>query len=256
MDQAYQFLSKKLIKFHFDSKVIGARFYNSRGEYDSSDFKSPRDSEGHRSHTASTAGGNVVKGASYYGLATDRVNVISVSLGSEEPREYFKDPIAIGSFHAMRKEILTSNSAGNAGPFSRPVSNFSPWSLTKIGARHHRQGNLCPKLCLAMDKSLLAFAIGGYTSIQRVTQWNLDFVEHAQGDRWRWQQQAVANGRRWSEIVFVIWKVIQGGTVAWRDDGGAVATRSGLDRWREWRINGVGGSWCWWEEVEKKVERR
>ncbi|KAF9613955.1 hypothetical protein IFM89_014020 [Coptis chinensis] len=107
-----------------ESKVIGARFYNSRGEYDSSDFKSTRDYEGHRSHTASTVGGNVVKGASYYGKGAsyyglaafddaiaDRVNVISVSLGSEEPQEYFKDPIAIGSFHAMRKGILTSNSA-------------------------------------------------------------------------------------------------------------------------------------------------
>ncbi|KAF9614778.1 hypothetical protein IFM89_020632 [Coptis chinensis] len=154
--------------FTCNNKVIGARFYNSRGEYDSSDFKSPRDSEGHGSHTASTAGGNVVKGASYYGLAAgevrgglpsariavykvcwyggrcnladilaafddaiaDGVDIISVSLGSEEPREYFKDPIAIGSFHAMRKGILTSNSAGNAGPFLRTVSNFSPWSLT------------------------------------------------------------------------------------------------------------------------------
>ena len=31
---------------------------------------------------------------------------------------------------------------------------------------------------------LRAFATGGYASIQRVTQWNLDFVEHSeQGDR-------------------------------------------------------------------------
>lgn len=31
---------------------------------------------------------------------------------------------------------------------------------------------------------LRAFATGGYASIQRVTQWNLDFIDHnEQGDR-------------------------------------------------------------------------
>ncbi|KAF9598028.1 hypothetical protein IFM89_023714 [Coptis chinensis] len=60
----------------------------------------------------------------------DRVNVISVSLGSEEPREYFKDPIAIGSFHAMRKGILTSNSAETYLDHFEGSLNFSPWSLT------------------------------------------------------------------------------------------------------------------------------
>lgn len=60
----------------------------------------------------------------------DGVDILSVSLGSDFPDDYFDDPIAIGSFHAMRKGILTSNSAGNSGPFPVSVTNYSPWTLT------------------------------------------------------------------------------------------------------------------------------
>ncbi|KAL0329702.1 UNVERIFIED_CONTAM: Cucumisin [Sesamum radiatum] len=60
----------------------------------------------------------------------DGVDIISVSLGSGWPDDYLDDPIAIGSFHAMRNGILTSNSAGNSGPFPVTVSNYAPWSLT------------------------------------------------------------------------------------------------------------------------------
>ncbi|KAF6160425.1 hypothetical protein GIB67_019194 [Kingdonia uniflora] len=153
--------------FTCNNKVMGARFYDSENIYDKTwDIKSPRDSEGHGSHTASTAAGQVVEGASYYGQAegivrggvpkariavyrvcwyhgcfpadilaafndaiADGVDIISISLGFEGIIDYFEDPIAIGSFHAMRKGILTSNSAGNSGkPYS--VANYSPWSLT------------------------------------------------------------------------------------------------------------------------------
>ncbi|KAF8380348.1 hypothetical protein HHK36_027833 [Tetracentron sinense] len=153
--------------FTCNNKIIGARYYNSMDYYDITDFKSPRDSEGHGSHTASTAAGVEVAGASYLGLAegvargavpkariamykvcwsfgcaladilaafddaiADGVDIISVSLGSDWPLPYFQDPIAIGSFHAMKNGILTSNSAGNSGPWPYTVSNYSPWSLT------------------------------------------------------------------------------------------------------------------------------
>lgn len=156
------------MKFFLDtSKLIGARYYNSENQYDVTDFQSPRDSEGHGTHTASTAAGNRVDNASYLGLAegvvrggvpnariavykvcwsfgcaladilaafddaiADGVDVISVSLGSDWPLQYFEDPIAIGSFHAMKYGILTSNSAGNSGPYPISVSNNAPWSLT------------------------------------------------------------------------------------------------------------------------------
>ncbi|KAI9161697.1 hypothetical protein LWI28_019847 [Acer negundo] len=147
--------------------IIGARFYNSKNTYHDTDFKSPRDSEGHGTHTASIAAGREVAAASYYGLAeglarggspnariavykvcwpsdcfvadilaavddaiADGVDILSVSLGVYFPVEYFEDPIAIGSFHAMKHGILTSNSAGNEGPSRGWSSNYSPWLLT------------------------------------------------------------------------------------------------------------------------------
>lgn len=150
------------------SKLIGARYYNADNFFDPREFKSPRDAIGHGTHTSSTAAGRAVGGASYFGLAegeargavpeariamykvcwlgygcsgadilkafddaiADGVDIISVSLGSGFPFEYYEDPIAIGSFHAMKNGILTSNSAGNAGPFPISVANYAPWSLT------------------------------------------------------------------------------------------------------------------------------
>nr|POE80622.1 cucumisin [Quercus suber] len=115
------------------------------------DIKSPRDSEGHGTHTSSTAAGREVAGASYFGLAegtarggvpgariamykvcwssgcysadilatfddeiADGVDIISVFLGFSGFRPYFEEPVATGSLHAMRKGILTSCSAGNS----------------------------------------------------------------------------------------------------------------------------------------------
>ncbi|KAJ7952390.1 putative Cucumisin [Quillaja saponaria] len=153
--------------FTCNNKIIGARYYNSGSSNDDTDFLSPRDSLGHGSHTASTAAGREVADASYFGLAkgtarggvpsariavykvcwtfgcatadilaafddaiADGVDIISVSLGIDFPLPYFKDPIAIGSFHAMKHGILTSSSAGNSGPFPLSVSNYAPWTLT------------------------------------------------------------------------------------------------------------------------------
>ncbi|CAI0447382.1 unnamed protein product [Linum tenue] len=152
--------------FTCNNKIIGARYYNAEGDYGPGDIPSPRDSEGHGSHTASTAAGNFVTPANLYGIAngtarggvpaariavykicwaygcsyvdimkafddacSDGIDMVSLSVGGS-PLEYFRDPIAIGAFHCMKKGILTSNSAGNSGPFPGSVSNNSPWSLT------------------------------------------------------------------------------------------------------------------------------
>ena len=155
-----------LLCWSSNSKIIGAKYYRSDGSFDKEDSKSPRDTEGHGTHTASTAAGDSVSEASFFGLASgtarggvpsarvavykvcwsdgcydadilaafddaiaDGVDIISVSLSTGSD-DYFKNSIAIGSFHAMRNGILTSTSAGNGGPELETLSNFSPWSLS------------------------------------------------------------------------------------------------------------------------------
>ncbi|KAL3514871.1 hypothetical protein ACH5RR_027588 [Cinchona calisaya] len=148
-------------------KIIGGKHYRSDGQVPTGDIPSPRDSEGHGSHTASTAAGRVVSKASLFnlGLGTarggvpsariavykicwadgcydadilaafddgiaDGVDIISLSVGGSFPKNYFEDSIAIGAFHSMKNGILTSNSAGNSGPGAGSITNFSPWSLS------------------------------------------------------------------------------------------------------------------------------
>ena len=68
--------------------------------------------------------------AAFDDAIADGVDIISVSLGLGQSLRYFEDPIAIGSFHAMRKGILTSSSAGNSGPNPYSLENYAPWILT------------------------------------------------------------------------------------------------------------------------------
>lgn len=156
-------------------KLIGARYFARGYEAtlgpidESKESKSPRDDDGHGTHTASTAAGSVVEGASLFGYASgtargmatrarvavykvcwiggcfssdilmamekaidDNVNVLSMSLGGGMS-DYYKDSVAIGAFAAMEKGILISCSAGNAGPSSFSLSNVAPW-ITTVGA--------------------------------------------------------------------------------------------------------------------------
>ncbi|XP_039034062.1 cucumisin-like [Hibiscus syriacus] len=158
---------QNLANFTCNNKIIGARYYLTDGEAGPGDFLSPRDAEGHGTHTSSTAAGRLVSQASLYGIArgtarggvpsariavykicwydgcsdegilaafddaiADGVDIISLSVGSALPMDYFEDSIAIGAFHAMKNGILTSNSAGNGGPRPASVTNLSPWSLS------------------------------------------------------------------------------------------------------------------------------
>ncbi|KAK9152339.1 hypothetical protein Syun_010648 [Stephania yunnanensis] len=158
-------------------KLIGARYFNRgyetvAGSLNAS-LSSPRDSDGHGTHTLSTAGGSFVPAANVFGYGNGtakggspkaRVAAYKVCWppvdGGEcfdadvmagfdaaiadgvdvismslggDPSDYFKDGLSIGSFHAVKKGIVVVASAGNSGPAAATVSNISPWMLT-VGA--------------------------------------------------------------------------------------------------------------------------
>lgn len=158
-------------------KLIGAtafwKGYEASGGFinETTEFKSVRDSEGHGTHTASTAAGNLISGASLFGNAkgsmtgmrytarvaaykacwstgcansdvlaavdravADGVNVLSLSLGGG-PQDYYADSIAIATFGAIQKGVFVSCSGGNSGPSAFTVSNAAPW-ITTVAASY------------------------------------------------------------------------------------------------------------------------
>ncbi|KAJ0046430.1 hypothetical protein Pint_06388 [Pistacia integerrima] len=118
------------------SKIIGAKYYRAEWNiWGKEDFKSPRDSEGHGTHTSSTAAGGLVSKASLFGLGLGTARGGGVNL----LRIILKTPISIGSFHAMKNGILTSTSAGNTGPRPATAVNVSPWSLSVAGSTIDRK---------------------------------------------------------------------------------------------------------------------
>ncbi|KAL2933816.1 Subtilisin-like protease SBT4.15 [Bienertia sinuspersici] len=154
-------------------KVIGARYYN-LGE-DTGMEATPADTDGHGTHTSSTAAGSSVKGASLYGVAkgtarggvpsariamykvcgnygcsdmsllaafddaiADGVDVISISIGGNA-QDFMNDVIAIGSFHAMKKGILTVCAGGNDGPYEGTINNVAPWIFTVAASNSDRK---------------------------------------------------------------------------------------------------------------------
>lgn len=70
--------------------------------------------------------------AAFESAISDGVDIISISIGGVTG-SYTSDSIAVGSFHAMRKGILTVASAGNEGPNHGSVANHAPWLFT-VGA--------------------------------------------------------------------------------------------------------------------------
>ncbi|KDP25552.1 hypothetical protein JCGZ_20708 [Jatropha curcas] len=150
-----------------NNKLIGARTFQSFEQ--PSGPAGPFDDVGHGTHTASTAAGNLVKGANVFGNANgtavgmaplahlaiykvcsdfgcsesdilaamdtaveDGVDVLSLSLGGGSA-PFFADGIAVGAFGAMQNGVFVSCSAGNSGPENSSLSNEAPWILT-VGA--------------------------------------------------------------------------------------------------------------------------
>lgn len=158
-----------------NKKLVGARFFAKGYEAalgpidEKTESKSPRDDDGHGSHTSTTAAGSAVVGASLFGFASgtargmatqarvatykvcwlsgcftsdiaaaidkaieDGVNILSMSIGGGL-MDYYRDIVAMGTFAATEHGILVSNSAGNSGPSQATVTNVSPW-MTTVGA--------------------------------------------------------------------------------------------------------------------------
>ncbi|KAI9078322.1 hypothetical protein K1719_039698 [Acacia pycnantha] len=124
-----------------NNKIIGAKYFRVNVSFGKDDIISPRDSDGHGTHCASTVAGNWVNSAScqsadvlaaFDEAISDGVDILSVSLGyrSVAYPDLFEDEYAIGAFHAMKKGILTSIAANNLGPDLSSMTSFAPWSLS------------------------------------------------------------------------------------------------------------------------------
>ena len=162
-----------------NNKLIGARWFtrgrNLAGGQHEGEYASPRDHDGHGTHTASTAGGNAnvdpmifgrdlgvgtISGmaprariAAYKGCfgetgcfltdllaaidaaVSDGVDVINYSIGSDSP-QFGDDDIAF--LFAADAGVYVATSAGNAGPGVGTVGSpaSSPW-VTAVGASTH-----------------------------------------------------------------------------------------------------------------------
>uniref|UniRef100_A0A7N0UJA6 Uncharacterized protein n=1 Tax=Kalanchoe fedtschenkoi TaxID=63787 RepID=A0A7N0UJA6_KALFE len=174
-----------------NKKVIGAKGYTDSGAVDNI---------GHGTHTASTAAGNEVKGASFYGLTegtarggvpsariaaykvceqscdaanilagfddaiADGVDILSVSLGADGSSSFSYDPIVIGSFHALEKGILTVQAGGNDGPDSSTVSSLVPWLLSVGASTTDRQ--FMDRVVLGDGRSLTGLSINSFSPIR------------------------------------------------------------------------------------------
>lgn len=157
-------------------KLVGARFFSTGyvaathgGAINGPDIFSPLDSEGHGTHTASTAAGVASPNASFLGYAaglasgvaprarvavykacwstgcydsdilaavdtavTDGADIVTLSLGAGSVPMHL-DPIAISAFGAIERGVFVAASAGNGGPGESTVANAAPW-LTTVGA--------------------------------------------------------------------------------------------------------------------------
>lgn len=170
-----------------NQKLIGARFYNAgfggNAGIDADlpfEFNSPRDHNGHGTHTATTAGGNANVAAtgpaavlgSISGIAprariaaykacwsvpgtagscsgVDLVAAIDqavadgvdvINYSISGSRTNFRDPVEIAFLFAADAGVFVAASAGNSGPAASTVAHPSPWITTVAAGTHDRDG--------------------------------------------------------------------------------------------------------------------
>jgi subtilisin family serine protease len=168
-------------------KLIGARYYNAgfggNAAIDADlphEFNSPRDHNGHGSHTASTAGGNArvqatgaaaafgmisgiaprariavykscwsVPGTAGSCFGTDSIAAIDqavadgvdvINYSISGSRTNFRDPVEIAFLFAADAGVFVATSAGNSGPTVGTVAHPGPWVTTVAAGTHNRNG--------------------------------------------------------------------------------------------------------------------
>lgn len=100
--------------------------------------------------------------AAFDDAISDGVDIISASFGYAFPTNFTNDTIAIGSFHAMAKGILTVQSAGNSGPSPGFVSSTAPWIFTVAASTIDRQ--IIDKVVLGDGKTLMGYSVNSFES--------------------------------------------------------------------------------------------
>jgi hypothetical protein len=161
-------------EFACNNKVIGARWYDFGAPvYGPEEFRSPRDADGHGSHTASTAAGNHNVPATINDIAVgnvsgmapaariaaykvcysngcggleiaaaiddavaDGVDVINFSISGSTSS--LTDLIESAFFQAAAAGVFVSASAGNNGPGASTVAHNGPWNMTVAASTHDR----------------------------------------------------------------------------------------------------------------------
>ncbi len=163
-----------------NNKLIGARYYTegSLDETNPGEFRSPRDFNGHGSHTAGTAVGNhdvdatidgrVVGDASGMapaarlavykvlwdqgtgsgsGSTVDLVAAINdavadgvdvINYSISGSTSSFVDPVELAFLNAANAGVFVAASAGNSGPAASTVAHNSPWITTVAASTHDR----------------------------------------------------------------------------------------------------------------------
>ena len=170
-----------------NQKLIGARYYNSGFGGNAGikaafpfEYNSPRDWDGHGTHTATTAGGNqdvptsgeaavfgsisgiaprariavykvcwadAASGGGCFGAdsvaAIDQAvadGVDVINFSISGTSTNFRDPVEIAWLNAADAGVFVAASAGNSGPATSTVAHPSPWITTVAAGTHNRSG--------------------------------------------------------------------------------------------------------------------
>ncbi|MES2994292.1 MAG: S8 family peptidase [Pseudomonadota bacterium] len=170
---------------HCNQKLIGARYYNAGLGGDAGvaatlpwEFNSPRDYDGHGTHTASTAAGNEGVQATGTTAALGKISGIAprarisvykalwsqsdgtgsgttddllaaidqavadgvdvINYSVSGSRTNFRDAVEIAFLYAADAGIFVATSAGNNGPTISTVAHPSPWVTTVAAGTHNR----------------------------------------------------------------------------------------------------------------------